>query len=675
MTMRGMSVHGGTDWSRRRAETVKRRAAAVAVVLAAGCGPLAHASKDVQLPDWVTQAATDAPLKAEWRDAKAVVLLDDTLVTVAADGAAVERERRVVKILRPQGRDYAVPLAWFRKDAKLLGFHVWSIGPDGHHYAMKDSEYVEHGVSGGGILYDDARVKVASPPGADPGGIVAWETEEQIAPYFHEDTWSFQEGIPALHSVFEIDLAPGWNQEAVWSRHEALKPNEVAPNHFRWEQNNIDGINLEDVPLHPAWAALAGRMTVHFSQDPLPQGDALWTRIGDWYTGLASPRSEGGADLASTAKSVAGDGDFMTKLARIADFMQQQIRYVGIEIGIGGLQPHSAEDVFRSRYGDCKDKATLMITMLDAVGIRATWVPVDDRRGVVDPAAPSLLGNHMIMAIEVPKGYENPRLRALVTARSGKRYLIFDPTNEWVSVGDLPEYEQGSWGLLADGDRSQVIQLPTLDPGADQTQRTAKLELAADGTLKGDVTVLRSGASSWMARGRLVMDSEKQQREQTERALQRDFSTFTLGDQKIAHVRDLDQPLELDYSVTAPMYGKFAGNLLLVRPRVVGSDSAALDDKPRHVPISFEGVGTWHDDFDVRIPDGYAVDEVPDPVSLDVGFATYHSQVKADGKTLHYTRDYVLKKLELKPEDYGTLRKLESAIATDENSDAVLKKQ
>ncbi len=657
-----------------RAGTMRFRAAAVLLTLAAGCAA-SHASKEAQLPDWVTQAATDAPLKSEWRDAKAVVLLDDTLVTVAADGAAVERERRVVKILRPQGREYAIPLAWFSKDAKLLSFHVWTIGSDGHHYAMKDSEYVEHGVSGGGILYDDMRVKVASPPGADPGGVVAWETEEQIPSYFHEDTWRFQEGIPALRSVYEIDLPVGWYQEAVWSRHASLGATEVAPNHFRWEQTNIDGIDLEDVPLHPAWAALAGRMTVHFAQGPLPQGDALWARIGNWYTGLASPRSEGGADLASTAKSVAGNGDFMKRLSTVADFMQQQIRYVGIEIGIGGWQPHSAEDVFRSRYGDCKDKATLMITMLDAVGIRATWVLVDDRRGVVDPAAPSMFGNHMIMAIEVPKDYSNPRLRALVTARSGKRYLIFDPTNEWVSVGDLPDYEQGSWGLLADGDQSQVIQLPILEPGAEKTERSAKLELAADGTLKGNVTVLRSGASSWMARGRLVMDSDKEQREQTERSLQRDFSTFTLGDQKIAHVRDLDQPLELDYSVTAPMYGKFAGNLLLVRARVVGTDSAALDNKPRRVPISFEGVGTWHDDFNVRIPDGYAVDEVPDPVNLDFGFATYHSEVKADGQTLHYTRDYVLKKLELKAEDYGTLRKLESAIATDENSDAVLKKQ
>ncbi len=86
-------------------------------------------------------------------------------------------------------------------------------------------------------------------------------------------------------------------------------------------------------------------------------------------------------------------------------------------------------------------------------------------------------------------------------------------------------------------------------------------------------------------------------------------------------------------------------------------------------------MGTWRDDFDVKIPAGYAVDDMPDPVSVDVGFATYHSEVKAENGTIHYKREYVLKKVELEPGEYGTLRKLESAITTDENSDAVLKKQ
>jgi transglutaminase-like putative cysteine protease len=651
------------------ASFIRRAAAWSSLALLAG---MAHAASNPTLPDWVMQAAES---QGEWGSARAVYLLEDTLLTIQPDGRPVERYRAVVKILRPQGREYARPAAWFSRDAKLESFHVWSIGPDGHRYAMKDSEYVEEGDPAYGMLYVDLRRKTATAPGTDPGGIVAWEVTEQLPSYLSEDTWGFQNSVPTARSIYEIDLPAGWHQEAVWSRHPALQPTEVAPNHFRWEQTNVDGIDLSDVPLAPAWASLAGRMTVHFSADPLPQGDALWARIGGWYTNLAAPRSEGGADISAMAKSLAGNGDFMARLERIADFMQQQIRYVGIEIGIGGLQPHAAEDIFHSRYGDCKDKATLMITMLDAVGIRATWMPVDDRRGVVDPQAPSMAGDHMIMAIEIPQGLNNPRLQAVVTARNGKRYLIFDPTNEYVPIGQLPEYEQGSWALLAAGADSQVIQLPVLKPENDTTERTAKFELAADGTLKGTVKVTHAGASAWGMRDRLALDSDKQRRELLERLVRQDFPTFTLGEEKAEHVRELDQPLELDYSLTAPSYAKAAGDLLLVRPRVVGSVADGLDDKPRRVPVSFDGVRTWRDDFDVKIPAGYKVDDVPDPVNVDVGFATYRSQVKADGGVLHYQREYVLKKLELPPDQYPALRKLEGEITSDENGSAVLKKE
>jgi hypothetical protein len=98
--------------------------------------------------------------------------------------------------------------------------------------------------------------------------------------------------------------------------------------------------------------------------------------------------------------------------------------------GIGGLQANHASDIFRNRYGDCKDKTTLLISMLQVAGIRAFYMPVDHRRGVVDPDDPSLLGDHMITAIEIPSDVKDPRLKAIVKARDGKRYLIFDPTDE-----------------------------------------------------------------------------------------------------------------------------------------------------------------------------------------------------------------------------------------------------
>ena len=125
------------------------------------------------VPDWMRAAAAQTVPKYA-PGTNAVVLLSDFVYTVAPDGRASERHREVIKILRPQGRDDGIVAVNFDKDRKLTSLHVWSIGPDGHEFAVKDSDIVEIGYPSSGILYDDMHLKVAHAPGRDPGGIIGY---------------------------------------------------------------------------------------------------------------------------------------------------------------------------------------------------------------------------------------------------------------------------------------------------------------------------------------------------------------------------------------------------------------------------------------------------------------------------------------------------------------------
>ena len=80
------------------------------------------------------------------------------------------------------------------------------------------------------------------------------------------------------------------------------------------------------------------------------------------------------------------------------------------------------------------------------------------------------------------------------------------------------------------------------------------------------------------------------------------------------------------------------------------------------------------DEYDIALPDGYVVDELPDPVKLDVGFATYESSTELRGKSLHYSRTYTVRNVTLPAERYPALQKLAGAIDADEASNVVLKK-
>ncbi len=640
------------------------------LLLLAGCSAYASAPP---LPDWVQQAA--AAQVPSPTGAKAVVLLSDELLTVQPDGQAKLRHREVIKLLRPQGRENAELVAWSGMGRKLLSFHAWSIGPDGRQYTVKDDQIREEGGDEGGMLYINDRAKVVTPPGADPGGVVACESESQLPGYMTEKSWDFQSSIPVHRAVFEVDLPSGWKHRALWHNHDSALSQQVAPGHWRWELVDIPAVDTDDAPLAPAEIALAGRMVVHYAASDIAQGDQLWASIGQWYDGLGTPQTTATPEIAAKAQELASkEGDFTARVEKVAEFLQREIRYVGIEIGIGGYQPHPAAAVFHNRYGDCKDKATLLIAMLNSIGVHATYVLVDTRRGFVDSAVPSIDGNHAIAAIELPDGYNDARLKTMVKTHNGQRFLIFDPTNQYVPLGLLPTYLQGSFGTLVNGANSQVIQLPVVPPDGDVTEHIAKLQLDADGTLQGSITETRVGASSFRERNYFAENAEKERREYVERRLKEDFSVFQLKAESAENVQNLEEKFIVRYQISAPEYAKTAGNLLLVRPRVLGSDAEALNESPRKYPIDLRVVGTRRDTFDVSVPAGFVIDELPEPTKIDVGFATYSSEVKADQNVLRYSRELVVKELVLKPDQYDALKKLEAAITTDENQSAVLKK-
>ena len=627
------------------------------------------------VPQWGLDAyKTHTPDYA--RDAAAVILSDEYVETVDTQGRAVEREREAIRILKPQGRQRASCGVAYDTDEKINYFHVWTIGADEKQYQAQETDFVDEGDTGIPIMLSSYKYRVVHPPAADVGAVVICESEELLKPYIQETVWRIQSSIPIVHQALEVDLPPGHAYSEAWHQYAGVKSVEVAPNHWRWEINDMHALDLRDIPAHPDWESLAARMTVQWGDAAVAGKDNQWRAIGKWVTTLEANRPDPSPEITAKVQTlIAGAPDFYSKLSRITESIQRDIRYFVVMRGIGGLQANHAGDIFRNRYGDCKDKTTLLISMLQVAGIHAYYVPVDDRRGIVDPDDPSLIGNHMITAIEMPADVQDPRLKAIVKGKDGKRYLIFDPTNERTPVGNLPSYVQGSYGILAAGDASQVIALPVLAPDANGAERKGEFKLAADGALTGVVDTARIGAEGGSIRLRLKQNDQKELHDGLEQSLGGDIPGVSLVVFKYDEPPALDKPVSLHYELTAQQYAKQAGPLLLVRPRVVGSDVLPNNNKPRTVPIDLNATGHWHDSYNIALPEGYVVDEMPDPVDLVMDFATYHSKVSAQGKVLHYERDYTISKVELPPDKAAEFEHLEGVILSDEKSTVVLKKQ
>jgi hypothetical protein len=617
-------------------------------------------------------------------EAPAVVLFDEYLITVDAQNHAVERERVAVRILKPQGREYSHCAISYDVDEKLNYFHAWTIAADGRQFQAMDDDFTDQGDYGDAVMQFTEHTRSLKPPASDPGAVVVCETEQQMRPYMSFESWDIQGSIPIVHEALDLALPAGGHYAESWRKYPPVKPVVVEADHLRWSIENMPRLDLENLHSVPAWGSLAARMSVFWGDSAVNGTEAQWRMIGQWGQKLQEHRTDPSPEItAKVQELVAGAPDLYTKLNRITTYIQKNVRYFIVIRGIGGWQAHSAADIYRNHSGDCKDKATLLISMLQVIGVRAYYFHVDSRRGIIDPDAPSLSGNHMIAAIELPAGENDPRFAARIKTPSGppggKDLLIFDPTDEETPVGLIRSALQSAWGNIFDGDQSRALQMPVLAPETAGLNRQGSFTLSADGTLAGDITETFTGDDARTERQFVKDNDEKEVHRLLEAGIGSGLPGMVFKGYEFHQTADLDKPLTLDLHLSVPTYARPAGPLLLMRPRLLGSHVHTVPDvmegKPRKYAIELGNPGRWRDSYSFALPAGYKVDETPDPVSLDLDFASYKSSITASGNTLHYEREFVVKNVEIPPTKAAEFRHMQEAILSDESGTVVLKKQ
>jgi hypothetical protein len=432
----------------------------------------------------------------------------------------------------------------------------------------------------------------------------------------------------------------------------------------------------------PPLSGVAGQMIVSF----FPPGGtsrknefANWEGMGSWYQSLVSGQmNDSDAIKQEVSALTAGKDTQLQKMQAIANFVQRDIRYVAIALGIGGWQPHAAPDVFAHRYGDCKDKATLMRTMLREIGVESYHVVINTERGSVTRESPAHNAfNHVIVAIKLPDDLKDPSLVAVMQHPKLGRILFYDPTyDEFMPFGQIGGYLQANYGLLITPEGGELVQLPQQPSTMNSVERVGKLTLDDKGELKGEVKEVRLGDRASAERRRLRNVTRNEDRiKPIESLLAGSLPMFHITHASLVNLDRNDQPFGFNYTFESDSYAKNAGNLLLVRPRVLGNKSSGVLEtkEPRKFPIEFEGPSRDTDSFEIALPPGYEVDELPPPMDVDYSFGSYHSKTEATGRTLRYTRAVEIKELSVPVSKMDELKKFYRMIASDERNTAVLK--
>jgi transglutaminase-like putative cysteine protease len=638
---------------------------------------LAPAPVRADLPPWLRSAAS-ASIPKYPDDTQAVLLYDETTVVVKDAGEVHAIHRRVYRILRPGGRDRGVFDVSFGRDTKILNMKGWSLpAGGGKEYEVKEKDAVETQLTEGD-LYSDTRHRILSIPAAEPGATVAYEYEQRERPYMLQDIWWFQSPDPVRQSRFVLQLPPGWRYQAVWIHHDSVSPQEDGNNQLRWDLADVSAVEQEAEMPPPQ--SIEGRMVVNFLPPSGASANSMdsWQDIGKWYASLTTDRRLASPEIKQKVSDLtAGSKDTLSKLRALTAFMQKEIRYVAIEIGIGGYQPHPADSVYSNRYGDCKDKATLLAAMLHEIGIESFYVLVNTRRGVIAPDYPPGLNfDHVILAISLPADVQDADLLAIVNHPRYGRLLLFDPTSTLTPLGYLPSFEQANYGMLATANGGELIGMPLLPASANRLGRAAHLTLSPDGSISGSVEEIRQGDFAEIRRSQLLAAQGAERAKIIESFLGSFLPNFRLTKASVGNLNSYGQMLALNYDFTVPNYAQSAGDLLLIRPRVVGEKaSTILEEKERKYGIEFDTATLETDLFEVTLPPGYVPDELPRPLDIDYDFATYSSKVEMiGGNVLRYTRRRQIKDVMIPPARLGDLKKFFHQILTDEANTAVFKK-
>jgi hypothetical protein len=648
--------------------------------LMAGAGLLvARLAVAGDAPSWI-HAQAGATLPAHDEKTNAVVLYAETIITVQPNGKIKGLYRKVVRILRPDGEERGVVRVYFDSESRITNLHAWCVPVSGKDYEVKEKDAVESAIIGvdGSELVSDLRTKTLLIPAATAGSTIGYEIEQELRPYAMVDDWGFQDTVPVREAHYTLQLPKGWSYKTNWLNHTEEAPTESGAGQWNWTIRDVPAIRVE--PDMPPWRGIAGRMVVAFvppsGQDP---GIQSWREIGAWYLGLTRGRRDASADIKrKVAELTASVPTLLGKLQALASFVQNDIRYVAIELGIGGQQPHPASETFNHRYGDCKDKVTLLSAMLKEIGVDSYYVIINTERGSVTATTPpNLEFNHVILAIALPAGIDTATLTARLTHPVLGQILFFDPTDALTPLGRLSGALQANFGVLVAPDGGELLALPQLATDSNGIERTAKMTLDDKGTLRGDVHEVRVGDKASAQRYALRSTTQDTDRiKPVELVAGASFSTFQITKATVANLHAADRPFEWKYTLEATNYAKTAGDLLLVRPRVLGSKSSGLLEtkEVRQYPVEFEGPERDSDVFEIELPAGFELDELPPPVNLDAGFASYRSKTEIAGRTLRYTRTFEIKNLSVPVSEAQKLRDFYRVIADDERNSAVLKR-
>lgn len=600
-------------------------------------------------------------------NANAVVRLDAMEINVLAVDEIAYEIRQVITVLNEKADYFSTVRIPFDKERKIKDPEIYIYNQLGTEIAhIKKKEFLDLSASDGLSLYTDDRLLYHDyTPITYPYTIgISYSVESSDTAFF--PPWYFLPNY--LVSVEKSSYGIHYGNTVLKPEVKEFRLDGFSIN--KTEEPGFIGYNGENFPaikgeyMGPSFRDLAPKLSLRmksFSLKGVEAHTSTWKDMGVW---IEEALLKGTEDLpletiATVRNLVEGVTDDLEKAKIIYKYVQDNTRYVSVQIGIGGWKPISALEVDEVKYGDCKGLSNYTRALLHAVNVPSYYTVIYAGKNKVDfdQDFASLQGNHAILAIPY-----------------GGAYYWIDCTSQIHPFGFVGDFTDDRLALVVTPEGGEIVRTVSYLNESNYKKCSATYALDDRGTLSADLT-LRTGGVSYDNHF-FLKDYKKKDIVKYYKDYWNNINNLELGHYGFNNNRDIVEFKE-ELELSAENYATKSGDLMLF---VVNAFDRRNDVPKRYrkrkMPFRIQRGYLDETEYTIELPSGYALESMPKGGMLENEFGSYSVDFKFDetNQAVLYKRKLLVKQGNYPKEKYDEYRNFKKQIARQDNAKIVLKK-
>jgi len=596
-------------------------------------------------------------------NSKAVVRNDEMIFEIFAVNKAVLKVKYAITILNDNGIENSRFIQFYNKFLNIRNFKITLFDKSGKEIRnLNKMNLKDYSAIDGYSLFEDSRVKYMNPNYRVVPFTVEYEYEVNFDGLLSYPDWSVYSdyNIAVQRSSFRIITPEGFKFRYLEKNlmNNCTLSEEKHKSIYYWEVMN------QPAMLHEPYSPQLGEFTPvvrcapnNFEIDGHRGNLESWNNFGKWINDLRTGKDGLSAETqVQIRKSISGLDNDRDKIAVLYQYLQNKVRYVSIQIGIGGWQPIAAETVDRLAYGDCKALTNYMKSLLDIAGIKSyyTLVNAGEDAFTIDQNFPSNQFNHAFLCAPVDNDT-----------------LWLECTDQKLPFGFSSTFTDDRKALIIDSTKAELVRTRVFPISENKKCRSAYMNMNTNGSVNSDITTNYSGAF-YDEIIPVTMIDEIDRKKFIESRLT--IPAFTLN--RFSHTESRsDKPSVLEkINLTLPQYCSVIGDKIIFNPNPFSVTGKLLfKDHERKSPIIIRRSTEESDTIIFRLPDSLKPEFIPSKKMISSKFGEYSATTSIKDNELIYVRNLKIFKGNYPNTDCGKFVEFFSDVALADESSITLK--